>query len=466
LDAKSCYDRISPPIAALSVKRQGAPQSFNEIMFRTIDEMKHYIRTAYGDSELTYGKGNERFHGILQGNGAGPAIWALVSTPVLDRLRHKEFGINIMSHGSGKITKIPAFAFVDDTDLVHEIGDEHTAMEDTQQALNTWEEGLQTTGGALVPEKCSVYTMIHQWQNDHWMYITSDKIPGEVNMTLSNGERMAVHHREPSETVKSLGIMFSPDGQMKDETEYLQQKGRVWAEKVRQSRMTREEVWYSLNTMIWKTIEYPLLATSMTKEQINLVVKPILEVGLPRSGICRNMARAIVFSEVTHQGLGMKHPYLTQGLRKLNAVFDEASSMTNDLIEHAWESCQVVCGLGENFLIEPFHPIGAMLERCWMTTLWEFLDEYQIKLDCPSTTNFRFEGDCFLMSKTMGLHARDLQVFNHCRIYLKVELLSDILTACGARVREKVWCGESGSRDEANTKWPNQPRPSQRGWKL
>jgi hypothetical protein len=237
-------------IAALSMTRQGAPQSYNEVVFRTIDEMQHYIRSAYGDSETNYGKGNKRCHGILQGNGAGPAIWALVSTPVLDRLRSRGFGVTIQSGLTEKVIKIPAFAFVDDTDLVHTIKDGSTAMVETQQALDTWEEGLRTTGGALVPEKCSVYTMIHNWKDDHWGYLTREQISGNVKMTASNGDQIVVQHREPSTAVKSLGILFSPDGQMSDEVGYLVNKGQVWAEKVQQSKMTREEVWYSMNTMI------------------------------------------------------------------------------------------------------------------------------------------------------------------------------------------------------------------------
>jgi Reverse transcriptase (RNA-dependent DNA polymerase) len=153
LDAKSCYDRISPPIAALSVKRQGAPQSFIEVMITTIDGMHHYIRTAFGDSDTYYEQREQIFHGILQGNGAGPAIWAMVSTPILDRLRVQGFGVTLLSRDPNKDIRIPAFAFVDDTDLVHQLKDNSTIILETQQCLDLWEEGLRTTGGALVPEK-------------------------------------------------------------------------------------------------------------------------------------------------------------------------------------------------------------------------------------------------------------------------------------------------------------------------
>jgi hypothetical protein len=148
--------------------------------------------------------------------------------------------------------------------------------------------------------------------------------------------------------------------------------------------------------MIWKTIEYPLLATAMTKHQIDLIISPVLQIGLPRSGRCRNMARALFFSEIDYQGLGMKHPYVTQGLRKLLALADKSPSMTSEVLQSAWGTCMLLCGLGEYYLLEPFHPIGPTLERCWMTTLWEFLDVHHIKVARATTTFIRFDGDCFL----------------------------------------------------------------------
>ncbi len=86
-DAKSCYDLIWHTPASLAMQRQGVPKSAVTCMFTTLQELKHKVRTAYGDSESTYG-GSEvvPMHGVMQGNGAGPAIWAVVSTPILSML--------------------------------------------------------------------------------------------------------------------------------------------------------------------------------------------------------------------------------------------------------------------------------------------------------------------------------------------------------------------------------------------
>jgi hypothetical protein len=97
--------------------------------------MTHHIRTSYGDS-TTYAKKEEKFHGILQGNGAGPTIWAMVSTHILNSLSYAGYGAEIKHPVTCNRTVIPAFAFVDDTDLIQTMTDDsHTPMIGVQHAL-------------------------------------------------------------------------------------------------------------------------------------------------------------------------------------------------------------------------------------------------------------------------------------------------------------------------------------------
>jgi hypothetical protein len=87
-DAKSCYNRIVHSITSLSMQRVKVPPGPIICMFSTIQCLNHCIRTIYGDSELSFTGElwTVPIQGVGQGNGAGPQIWALVSTPVLDLL--------------------------------------------------------------------------------------------------------------------------------------------------------------------------------------------------------------------------------------------------------------------------------------------------------------------------------------------------------------------------------------------
>ena len=55
--------------------------------------------------------------GLYQGNGAGPVVWAMVSSPVLQIMRNEGFGTFFKTSLSGKTIQLVGYAFVDDTDF-------------------------------------------------------------------------------------------------------------------------------------------------------------------------------------------------------------------------------------------------------------------------------------------------------------------------------------------------------------
>jgi hypothetical protein len=47
-DAKSCYDLVVHPAAALAMRQQGVPGSATVCMIQTLQEAHHYVWTAFG----------------------------------------------------------------------------------------------------------------------------------------------------------------------------------------------------------------------------------------------------------------------------------------------------------------------------------------------------------------------------------------------------------------------------------
>ena len=50
MDAANCYDRISHEIASLEFQAFGVTEEAIENIFTAIEEMKYFLRIAYGDS--------------------------------------------------------------------------------------------------------------------------------------------------------------------------------------------------------------------------------------------------------------------------------------------------------------------------------------------------------------------------------------------------------------------------------
>jgi hypothetical protein len=151
------------------MQRQGVPESAVICLFDTLQNLEHQIRTAYGDSDHYQGglQWMLPMHGVGQGNGAGPAIWAAVSTQLLNMLWNSGVGSFFKSPISGKDICFVGYAFVDDTDLIHTADDEFSTGNDVtlelQRALDIWEVGLHATRGAIVPEKSHWYLVDFCW---------------------------------------------------------------------------------------------------------------------------------------------------------------------------------------------------------------------------------------------------------------------------------------------------------------
>ena len=118
-NAKSCFDRVVHTIASLAYQQLGIPLPLVKTMLLTIQKMKHYIRTGYGNSIFYLNNDNSLtpFQGVLQGCGSSPTTWVIVSTPLLNMLRTANNGSYITSAISNSTHHIVGFAFVDDTDL-------------------------------------------------------------------------------------------------------------------------------------------------------------------------------------------------------------------------------------------------------------------------------------------------------------------------------------------------------------
>ena len=84
VDATSCYDSIAHAIASLVFQSFGVPLSAVSTMLTAIQNMKYFLRTAFGDSKNYANSMIEvKFQGLCQGNGAAPAGWAVISITIL-----------------------------------------------------------------------------------------------------------------------------------------------------------------------------------------------------------------------------------------------------------------------------------------------------------------------------------------------------------------------------------------------
>jgi hypothetical protein len=479
-DARSCYDRILHSIATLAFRRLGIPFDPVRCMFTSIANMSHHTRTTFGDSTFNYNSQGRLipFQGVLQGNAAAPIIWVVVSTPLLNMLRTAENGAHIISAISKERSSIIAFAFVDDTDLpCADFRDAdiltEEVMEQMQEAIDRWEGGLKTTGGAIAPEKSWVYPIDFDFTPDGtWYYRSPEEIDFAFTVRDHDDIRQPLPQFDASTGKETLGVILAPDGNNDDAFTHMLQQSCLWADHVKTGHLNASDVWRALHTTVLKQLEYPLPALTLTQQQCKQILKPVLDIGLSRSHICRNMARAVVHGPSLEAGLGISDLYTHQGISHI-CLFNEhlhLPTMTGQLIRASMEWATVELGLGNSLFRYEFDTFNFHLTDCWIKHLWQFCNEHNIIIDDYVTPSLRLRrrNDHFIMNSiiTTGYSPHQLQSINRCRMYLRATTLSDITTGFGDQINKDIL---RGIRDEdAYTPylWPRQPRPDERSWRL
>jgi hypothetical protein len=192
-DAKSCYDRIVHTIASLLTQQQNVSASACIFVFTTLQKLYHTVRTIYGASKTGYGGTlwAVPYSGLGRGNGAGPVIWAVVSTPVLKMMKDEGFGFMYKTSIEGKQLHFLGYSSVDDTDIIQsgQPGEPFQVLATRMHAyVDTWEGGLRATGGALEPEKSYWYLIRLCWKNGQWAYASKEDTPASISVRNHAGD--------------------------------------------------------------------------------------------------------------------------------------------------------------------------------------------------------------------------------------------------------------------------------------
>ena len=468
-DAKSCYDRISHIALSMCLQRMGVPTKAIEGMLQTIQEMRHHIKTAFGISELYYGSSRNRvpLQGIPQGHGAAPTGWALLSTPVIEAMRTKNLGFKFATPIGRKPINFVCFSFVDDTDLVHTLNyDEgHEAM---QEVISTWSRNLATTGGAIVPEKSYWYPVDFKWRQGEWKYKTRNEF--DIEMYIPDpltGEDKSLDKLDITEARKALGVMVRHDGVQKDSAEFLRQKAAKWAKCVNSRTLDPEEARLALKTTIWRTLCYPLAATTMSEKECNHAISPALTAALPVIGLQRKISRTLLHGATQDMGLGFPNLYHEQLSSHLEMIVNHwrADTMTSRLLHAATEAVWIESG-DSNWWKDSNELWSKLIRNNWIVETCKQAISMDMQLEPPSCLKPQRIHDQLIMEEVCKWtdDIKLIRAINNCRKHLNVLWLSDLVDQDGKTWLDGIWVGERNSPTSSNLIWPPVGMIHKRTW--
>ena len=89
---------------------------------------------------------------------------------------------------------------------------------------------------------------------------------------------------------------------------------------------------------------------------------PILTGELPKMGICRNIARLLVYDPVKHQGFIINKLHTAQGITHIHAILDHMWKVTDKgkLITITMEYANMELGINESLCVLGFDIYGCL----------------------------------------------------------------------------------------------------------
>ena len=471
-DAVSCYDRIVLAAAYCSMLRFGIPAEAAQSMISTIGLLAHSIRTAHGDSTIQYGglAWIRLPHGICQGNGAGPAIWACVSSPLFEILREEGYGVQHTSPISGVLFNLAGFAFVDDADLIQSMQNQSESSEQlvkkAQSGLKLWEELLRTTGGAIDPKK-SDWAMLHfKWHHGK-SSIAKGKTKYNLNVRNKSGLVQPLKQLAPSTARETLGCWIALDGNKKKQRKILVGKAKRWGQRLQVSHLNRYDAMLGFRTTIMMSLKYPLLSTSLDKYECAAIMSPLLTRALPRMGMCSRIRRLVLHIPKAMGGLGIPDLWTLQGMDHIKAILDHGGtgSATGTLLQNSLENHILHMGTSHDICRLP-RPMYKYMEDTWLKHTFMFMNTNKIYIKHTLPKLHAWEpDDIYLMDKILPKQGNtstrlEIEAFNRCRLFLKVVTVSDITDQYG-NLTSSAWHVHNGYQSISGISypWPIQKRP-------
>ena len=477
VDTDNCYNRIAHVIASLVFQAFGVPLSASEAMLTTIQEMKFFLQTGFGDStdfaSLTL---SIKTQGLCQGNGASPAGWAVVSICILSA--HKKKGHS--AHFTCPITKlknhITGIIYVDDTDLVHFRMDEDQGKDEAffhlQEVITNWGKLLLATGGALKPIKCFFHLISFAWKEDgSWFYKNNEEDEEfQAKVPLADGSFGDIQHLGINKPIKTLGSMICPLGRSKGSIEYMRKKGTAWKNMIKVGKLSRRNVCFMMDKQFWSRISFGLCVIPATFHKLlECLIKVYYKIH-PQGGIRCTARRVTRQLAARFYGVGCPHPAIECLVTQLNKLIMHygSPSCLGINMQTSVKIMVIELGLSLQPFAEDYNACQYWDTPLWLNSVWEksFKNRIDIQLAHIPLQPPR-ERNSWIMAEfiRMNYNTQSLCKLKRVRLHQQVIFLSDMMDASG-RATELKYLEERPWNEQWSSLIFPKERPSDSNFRL
>ena len=237
------------------------------------------------------------------------------------------------------------------------------------------------------------------------------------------------------------------------------------------SLLRESESAQALHATIIKKLEYPLLAMTLTREECDDILRPLLRATLPKTRINRNFNRKVLHAPGGLLGLELPCLYTTQVVEHVECLLRHggSQSITGKLLEAALEVAKAEAGVQGSLFGNSFKTYGHLITSSWIKEVWREIDDNSIQFEERTTSlQPKRDNEVYINEKFVehGYTPNQRKILNTCRIFLRVTVLSDIISGDGCYMLPFVRNGPNPIQAYSDIKWPTQSKPSEASWVL
>ena len=431
-DATNCYDRVAHPFASLCAQYFGLELTYLTVLFQAIQSMKMFLRTSHGISTNYYSDTiGQPFQGVVQGSGAAPALWLIISIFLVRYLYSKNVTTKLSSPITNAVLPLAALIFVDDTDLYVFNSGADTAEEvviKAQRLLNTWHEILKFTGGDLKLSKCYWTLQDYEWKQGICKTVTTTT---QKLYIVEEGQRKEIPHLAANQTRVLVGVPINLCHEKAQIMSQIKDKTHEYINKLTSSPLKSTDIMFGYQHYWWPSLKYPSPVLSF--ELNSHVLDKLHTAMLPKLGVMKTFPVVMRGVPAFLGGLNLHLAEVegfAQSIHHLISLY-EANTPTRGLLQILLEYHQLELGLDKQLFSLTFSRFSNLTTETWITSIWKHLSHFNLHLVLPplALNIDRQDGDEFITEAVirLGIQSDHRESINRVRIHLKLLLISDLL---------------------------------------
>ena len=381
----------------------------------------------------------------MQGNGAAPAGWAVVSISIIHAHKKDGHGATFLCPITNYKHRACGILYVDDTDLIHLNLEEDESVEEAhaslQQAIWSWSDLLIASGGSLKPEKCFYHLISFSWdRKGNFHYENNHDNPEyDITVNLPNGTQAPIDHLPVDEASVTLGVSSCPSGVASSSLELVKEKALKWANQSRNSHLPPRDMHFGVHRKFWPKVKYGLCAnTASFDELVGAMHKPyhlMCSVG----GVVQSAKREIRYLDDGFYGVGFPHWGIEAIVESVNKLMTHVGTktMVGSQYQMSFELFIIELGLTDQpFLLD--HPkYGKWVTPTILSETWARMHRFGFKLSVDTAKmKMPREGDRWFMRavEEAGFSAEECRIINLVRLHMQVVWESDVFSADGQKI--------------------------------